>query len=152
MVTVARRAVGGRPQSDVKDHVDQMTMQDGKIKQVCKHCDKAKLSAQFQSTNWGLHFAKECKDAPIEVRRAIVEKSTSQTIKDAKRQDDHLKMNKSDRKTSFRRHVLKAKICKQSMRIGNAGVSQKLTRWLLLVHNCSQLILWMVTHLPVLMC
>jgi hypothetical protein len=64
MFAVPRREAAGterRLKSDVKNHVDRTTIQDG------KHHVKSKKSAAC-----GTHFSIECKEAPLEVTRCIV--------------------------------------------------------------------------------
>jgi hypothetical protein len=56
-------------------------MQDSKWKQVCRYCGKKKASSQLQTTDWAVHLVSKCKKAPIQVKRAIASKSTSQVVK-----------------------------------------------------------------------
>jgi hypothetical protein len=73
--------VGGRPASkDVWDHVGRVQQQDGKCKQVCKHCNKSKESKQHQTSYWVDHLVVECKKSPMEVRQAVAKNSRSKKV------------------------------------------------------------------------
>jgi hypothetical protein len=74
--------VRGRPKmDDIWYHIRRYLLQDSKWKQVCRYCGKKKASSQLQTTDWAVHLVSKCKKAPIEVKRAIASKSTSQVVK-----------------------------------------------------------------------
>jgi hypothetical protein len=71
--------IGGRPRNEAVWSECTQTIENGLIKQSCKHCNYFRTSKQLQTTRMARHLV-ECEATPIEVRRKIAKDSASRVL------------------------------------------------------------------------
>ena len=85
---------GGRPSSDIWDHISREKSEDGKIIQSCKYCGITRKSIQSLASQWALHLVERCEVVDPEVSVEIYE-TKKDSIKGVKEAGDrrglHLK-------------------------------------------------------------